>query len=76
MNQAIVEVDARTLKCPLPILRLKKAVAGATSGNLVKMITADPGSIKDVEAYCRQTGNPLQSSEQEGGFFVFLVEKA
>ena len=76
MTQAIThEVDARGLNCPLPILRIKKAMSGADGGDVIKMLATDPGSVKDVEAYCRQTGNALLSSGQEGEAFVFLVRK-
>jgi tRNA 2-thiouridine synthesizing protein A len=70
-----VEVDARGLHCPVPILRARKAMVGLSAGQVLKMITTDPGSLRDMEAFCRQTGNELMESGQEDGSFVFLVRK-
>lgn len=70
------EVDARGLNCPLPILRIKKAIAGVQNGQVVRMIATDPGSVKDIEAFCSQTGNQLLESGQEGSAFTFLVQKS
>lgn len=53
------ELDARGLNCPLPILRTKKAINGLTSGQVLKVIATDPGSVKDMEAFCKQTGNEM-----------------
>ena len=75
MNQAIQELDARGLNCPLPILRVKKLLAGMDSGNSVRMLATDPGSLKDMEAFCKQTGNELVSSEKDAGIFIFIVRK-
>ena len=70
------ELDASGLNCPLPILRAKKALADMNSGQTLKVISTDPGSVKDFEAFCKQTNNPLLSSGEEGGKFVFLLRKA
>lgn len=75
MNQAMQELDARGLNCPLPILRIKKLLAGMDSGSAVRMLATDPGSMKDIEAFCKQTGNQLVSSETDAGIFVFVVRK-
>lgn len=69
------EVDARGLNCPLPILRLKKAVQGLDAGKVVRLLATDPGSVKDVEAFCRQTGNTLVAAQQAGPEYLFLVRK-
>jgi len=69
------EVDARGLNCPLPILRLKKAVNGLDAGKVVRLLATDPGSVKDVEAFCRQTGNTLVAAQQAGTEYLFLVRK-
>lgn len=69
------EVDARGLNCPLPILRLKKAVQGLDAGKVVRPLATDPGSVKDVEAFCRQTGNTLVAAQQAGTEYLFLVRK-
>ena len=69
------ELDASGLNCPLPILRAKKAIAGLENGQTLKIIATDPGSVKDFEAFCKQTGNELLSSGEEGGKFVFMIKK-
>ncbi|PKM43403.1 MAG: SirA family protein [Gammaproteobacteria bacterium HGW-Gammaproteobacteria-1] len=70
------ELDASGLNCPLPILRAKKTLGGMGSGQVLKIIATDPGSVKDFEAFAKQTGNTLLSSGEEGGKFVFLIKKA
>jgi len=70
------ELDASGLNCPLPILRAKKAIAGLASGQVLLIIATDPGSVKDFEAFAKQTGNELLESGEEGGKFVFLLKKA
>ena len=69
------EVDARGLSCPLPILRAKKALADMQSGQVLKVVSTDPGSVRDFQAFSKQTGNPLvgqQTSERE---FVHYVRR-
>ena len=70
------ELDASGLNCPLPILRAKKAIAAMDAGQTLKIIATDPGSVKDFEAFCKQTGNELLSSGEEEGKFVFEIKKA
>ncbi len=70
------ELDARGLNCPLPILRTKKKISELASGEELKILATDPGSLKDMEAFCRQTGNTLIQSMQEDGCFTFVVRKA
>lgn len=70
------ELDATGLNCPLPILRAKKALGGLESGKVLRIIATDPGSVKDFEAFAKQTGNQLLQSGEEGGKFVFLIKKA
>lgn len=70
------ELDATGLNCPLPILRAKKAIAAMDAGQTLKIIATDPGSVKDFEAFCKQTGNELLSSGEEGGKFLFMIKKA
>ncbi len=70
------ELDASGLNCPLPILRAKKAIAALDAGQTLKIIATDPGSVKDFEAFCKQTGNELLSSGEEGGKFLFMIKKA
>lgn len=73
---ADMELDARGLNCPLPILRAKKSINDLESGQVLHIIATDPGSIKDFEAFCKQTGNELLSSGEENGEFTFDIKKA
>ena len=70
------ELDARGLNCPLPILRAKKAINGMESGQVLRIVATDPGSVKDFEAFAKQTGNELLESAEAGGEFTFLMKKA
>ena len=69
------ELDARGLNCPLPILRTKKALTDMLSGQVLKVLATDPGSVKDFAAFSRQTGNSLLSSENADAEFVFFMKK-
>lgn len=69
------ELDVRNLGCPLPILRTKKSLAGMTSGQVLKIVATDPGSVKDMQAFAKQTGNELLSSSEENGELIFLIKK-
>jgi tRNA 2-thiouridine synthesizing protein A len=69
------ELDARGLNCPLPILRTKKALTDMTSGQVLKVLATDPGSVKDFQAFSKQTGNSLLSSEVAEKEFVFFMKK-
>jgi tRNA 2-thiouridine synthesizing protein A len=69
------ELDARGLSCPLPILKTKKALNDLVSGQVLKVVATDPGSIKDMEAFANQTGNPLLSSTEENKNYVFYLKK-
>ena len=70
------ELDASGLNCPLPILRAKKTLSGMESGKILHVIATDPGSVKDFEAFAKQTGNELMESSEQGGKFHFLIKKA
>jgi len=69
------ELDASGLNCPLPILRAKKALNGMDAGQVLHIIATDPGSVKDFEAFAKQTGNELLDSSEEGGKFLFNIKK-
>jgi tRNA 2-thiouridine synthesizing protein A len=69
------ELDARGLNCPLPILRCKKALAEITGGQVLKVMATDPGSVKDFQAFCKQTGNDLLSLDEGEGVFTFHIRK-
>ncbi len=69
------ELDASGLNCPLPILRAKKALNGMDADKVLHIIATDPGSVKDFEAFAKQTGNELLESTEEGGKFHFYMKK-
>jgi tRNA 2-thiouridine synthesizing protein A len=69
------ELDARGLSCPLPILKTKKSLNDLVSGQVLKVVATDPGSIKDMEAFANQTGNALLSSEEADKTYVFYLRK-
>jgi tRNA 2-thiouridine synthesizing protein A len=69
------ELDARGLSCPLPILKTKKSLNELTSGQVLKVVATDPGSIKDMQAFATQTGNPLLSTTEENKTYVFYLKK-
>ena len=70
-----VEIDTRGLNCPLPILKAKKALAGMTSGQVLKVVATDTGSVRDFAAFAKQTGNELLSQTTEGGDFVHVLKR-
>ena len=69
------ELDASGLNCPLPILRAKKALTTMESGKVLRIIATDPGSVKDFEAFAKQTGNELLESTEDSGRYQFLIKK-
>ena len=69
------ELDARGLNCPLPILRAKKALTDMTSGQVLRIVATDPGSVKDFEAFAKQTGNALLDQAAAGKEFTFFLKK-
>jgi len=67
------ELDACGLNCPLPILRTKKALTAMNAGQVLHVIATDPGSVKDIPVFAKQTGNTLlESSEVEGKYHYFI----
>lgn len=70
------EIDTRGLTCPLPILRAKKALATMVSGEVLRVVATDPGSIRDFQAFSRQTGNELLGQETaDAEFFHYLKRR-
>ena len=70
------DVDARGMKCPLPILKAKKALNDMQTGEILRVMATDPGSVRDFNAFARQTGNGLLShAEQDAEFTFFLRRK-
>jgi tRNA 2-thiouridine synthesizing protein A len=69
------EIDTRGLNCPLPILKAKKALAEMHSGELLKVVATDPGSMRDFQAFARQTGNELVQQETAGAEFIHVLRR-
>jgi tRNA 2-thiouridine synthesizing protein A len=72
---ATKELDARGLNCPLPILKAKKALAEMRSGEVLKVIATDPGSMRDFQAFARQTGNDLVEQTAVGEEFLHYLRR-
>jgi len=70
-----LEVDARGLRCPLPILRAKKALAQLQSGQTLRVLTTDPHALRDFQAFCRQTGNPLLAQHEHPDYTSHLLSR-
>ncbi|MDP1934371.1 MAG: sulfurtransferase TusA family protein [Nitrosomonas sp.] len=75
MQKIDKELDARGLVCPLPILRTKQLLAGMTSGQTLKIVATDPGSMIDFQVFAEQTGNELLSLSQTVDEFIFILKK-
>jgi len=69
------DLDARGLNCPLPILRAKKALSDMTSGQVLRIVATDVGSVKDFQAFCKQTGNELLSHSEANKEFTFFLKR-
>jgi TusA-related sulfurtransferase len=69
------EIDTRGLNCPLPILRAKKALADLQSGQLLKVVSTDAGSVRDFQAFARQTGNELVEQQTVGQEFIHVLRR-
>lgn len=68
-------LDAKGLTCPMPILKAKKAITKLGTGTKLKVLSTDPGSVKDFEAFSRRTGHKLLHSSEDDGVYVFVLEK-
>lgn len=75
MQKADKELDARGLNCPLPILRTKQSLAGMASGQILRIVATDPGSVIDFQVFAEQTGNELLSLSEVDKEFIFLLKK-
>ncbi|RJX32094.1 MAG: sulfurtransferase TusA family protein [Oxalobacter sp.] len=69
------DLDARNLNCPLPILRAKKALADMTSGQVLRIVTTDPNSVKDFQAFAKQTGNEVLEHHQHDKEYEFFMKR-
>ncbi len=70
------ELDCKGLNCPLPIFKTKQAIDTLQVGQVLRMVATDPGSVKDMEAWSRQTGNRVIDQQVEDDIYIFYVEKA
>ena len=73
--QINVELDTRGLNCPLPILKAKKALSGMESGQLLRVVATDSGSVRDFQAFARQTGNELLDQQTVGADFIHVMKR-
>ena len=69
------EIDTRGLNCPLPILKAKKALTDMASGQLLKIVATDAGSVRDFQAFAKQTGNDLVEQKAEGSDFIHILRR-
>ena len=69
------EIDTRGLNCPLPILKAKKALADMESGQLLRVVATDSGSVRDSQAFARQTGNELVEQQTVGTEFIHVLRR-
>jgi len=69
------ELDARGLNCPLPILKAKKALADLQSGQTLRVVSTDAGSVRDFQAFAKQTGNELLGQQTEGDDFIHIMRR-
>jgi tRNA 2-thiouridine synthesizing protein A len=69
------EVDARGLNCPLPILKAKKALAELGSGQVLKVVSTDPGALRDFQAFARQTGNQIVGQSEADKVWTFFLQR-
>lgn len=76
MNTDIdIELDTRGLNCPLPILKAKKALTDMHTGQLLRVVSTDPGSTRDFQAFARQTGNDLMDQQVDGTDFIHVLKR-
>jgi tRNA 2-thiouridine synthesizing protein A len=71
----VTVLDTKGLNCPLPVLKVKKAIKQVPVGGTLQVLTTDPGAVSDFEAFCRTTGNQLVDWREEAGVFTFNIRK-
>ncbi len=69
------EIDTRGLNCPLPILKAKKALSDMASGQLLKVVATDNGSLRDFQAFAKQTGNELVEQQTVGEEYIHILRR-
>ena len=73
---SVTVVDTKGLNCPLPILRLKKAIKGVAAGDMLRVLATDPGAVGDIQTFCQVTGNQLVDWQEDGGVLTFNIRKS
>jgi tRNA 2-thiouridine synthesizing protein A len=68
-------LDTRGLRCPLPVLRARKAMQGVAAGEVLRLLATDPGTVRDVRAFCEATGHELLDQAEQGGEYSFRIRK-
>jgi tRNA 2-thiouridine synthesizing protein A len=69
------DIDTRGLNCPLPILKAKKALSGMQSGQVLRVVATDAGSVRDFQAFARQTGNELVQQQTVGDDYIHVLRR-
>ena len=72
----LIELDARGLDCPLPLLTATRAINQMASGDTLRVLATDSGSVRDFEVFCRQSGHQLRSSDERAGVYVHVLKKS
>ncbi len=75
MTEPTQDLDLKGLQCPLPILRTKKALKELDSGDVIRVEATDPGSVKDFDSFCNQTGNKMVEQAESDGVYTFTIRK-
>ncbi len=75
MNETVVELDARRLLCPMPVIKLQNCIGQQAVGARVEITCTDPGALNDIPAWCRINGHSVISSHEQAGEYIILVEK-
>lgn len=70
-----VVLDAKGMKCPLPVLKARKAMRDVAAGGVLRVLATDPGAVKDFEHFCKTTGHELLDCREESGTFAFDIRK-
>jgi tRNA 2-thiouridine synthesizing protein A len=68
-------LDTKGMNCPLPVLKAKKALKSLDAGDILEVISTDPGAVKDFDSFCRTTGNELMETAEDEGVYTFTIKK-
>lgn len=75
-EQEILEVDAKGLDCPMPLLKAKRALNGMQAGQQLRILSTDQGSVRDFRVFAEQSGHRLLASDEAGGVYIYLLQKS